>query len=119
MDKTVEIALLFDFYGGLLTEKQRECIELYYNDDLSLAEIAEMQGITRQGARDSIVRAEKALYDAEASAGLVKRFGGIAELVDEMCRHLTALDVQLEGSADYKFVRDGLMKLKGKVSDGI
>ena len=54
--KPLEMSLLFDFYGETLTEKQRELFDLYYNEDLSLAEIAEHAGITRQGVRDSIKR---------------------------------------------------------------
>lgn len=61
MAKNLEIALLFDFYGEMLTDKQRDVVELYYNDDLSLSEIAENEGITRQGVRDSIKRAETQL----------------------------------------------------------
>ena len=56
MAKNMEIAFLVDFYGDMLTEKQRDMIELYYDDDLSLSEIAENEGITRQGVRDSIGR---------------------------------------------------------------
>ena len=50
MAKNLEIALLFDFYGDMLTDKQRDVVELYYDNDLSLSEIAENEGITRQGA---------------------------------------------------------------------
>ena len=67
MPKNMEIALLFDFYGDMLTEKQRQVVELYYEDDLSLAEIAEDQKITRQGVRDSIKRAEAQMLDMEPS----------------------------------------------------
>ena len=70
----MEIALLFDFYGDMLTDKQRDMIDLYYDNDLSLAEIAENEGITRQGVRDSIKRAEAQLLDMEARLGLVERF---------------------------------------------
>ena len=63
--KNMEITLLFDFYGDMLTEKQRDMIELYYDNDLSLAEIAENEGITRQGVRDSIKRAENQLTEME------------------------------------------------------
>ena len=66
MAKDLQISFLLDFYGDMLTEKQREMISLYYNDDLSLAEIAEDQGITRQGVRDAIKRAEQQLTDMEA-----------------------------------------------------
>ena len=62
MANNVEITILLDFYGDMLTAKQRDFINLYYNDDLSLAEIAENEGITRQGVRDAIKRAEGQLY---------------------------------------------------------
>ena len=64
----LEMSLLFDFYGETLTEKQRELFDLYYNEDLSLSEIAEHAGITRQGVRDSIKRAEHALHEMEDKA---------------------------------------------------
>ena len=70
----MEIALLFDFYGEMLTDKQRDVIELYYEDDLSLSEIAENEGITRQGVRDSIKRAETQLLEMEERLGLARRF---------------------------------------------
>ena len=60
--KDLNIALLLDFYGELLTEKQRDMIELYYDEDLSLGEIAETAKITRQGVRDSIKRGEQQLF---------------------------------------------------------
>ena len=74
MAKNLEISLLLDFYGDMLTEKQREVIEYYYNDDLSLAEIADNEGITRQGVRDSIKRGEFQLLDMEKRLGLAQRF---------------------------------------------
>ena len=73
-DKTLQMALLFDFFGDLLTEKQREYFDLYYNEDLSLSEIAGNVGITRQGVRDIIVRAEATLLDYEERTGIVARF---------------------------------------------
>ena len=74
MAKNLEITVLYDFYGDLLTEKQQEVIELYYNEDLSLAEIAAHSRITRQGVRDSIKRAEAQLLEMEERLGLAKRF---------------------------------------------
>lgn len=74
MAKNLEISFLLDFYGSMLTEKQRIMIEYYYNDDLSLAEIADNEGITRQGVRDSIKRAEGQLLELEERLGLAKRF---------------------------------------------
>ena len=63
VDKKVKIGLLFSFYRNMLTDRQIECIDLYYNEDLSLAEISEHLGITRQGVRDNIKRAEHTMYD--------------------------------------------------------
>lgn len=79
MGKNLEIALLLDFYGEMLTEKQRDMVDYYYNDDLSLAEIAENEGITRQGVRDSIKRAEAQMLEMEERLGLSRRFRCICE----------------------------------------
>ena len=68
------MTMLFDFYGELLTERQKEFFDLYYNEDLSLSEIAENAGISRQGVRDVIVRAEAQMTEVEDKTGLVKRF---------------------------------------------
>lgn len=65
MANNVEISMLLDLYGETLTVKQRDYLNYYYNDDLSLSEIAENEGITRQGVRDSIKRAEALLFDME------------------------------------------------------
>lgn len=73
-NQTYRMTMLFDFYGELLTERQKEFFDLYYNEDLSLAEIAENAGITRQGVRDVIVRAESAMQEIEDKTGIIKRF---------------------------------------------
>ena len=67
------MSLLYDFYGELLTEKQRLLFDLHYNQDYSLAEIAENQGISRQGVHDTIVRAEQTLKNLEEKTGCVAR----------------------------------------------
>ena len=89
--KPLEMSLLFDFYGETLTEKQRELFDLYYNEDLSLAEIAEHAGITRQGVRDSIKRAEHALREMEDKLGLVARYGGTERCAEELMREVERL----------------------------
>ena len=73
-NQTYRMTMLFDFYGEVLTPRQKEFIDLYYNEDLSLAEIAENYGISRQGVRDVIVRAEAIMTDLEDKTGLMKRF---------------------------------------------
>ena len=67
-EKNLDISILLDHYGEMLTEKQREVIDLYYNQDLSLAEIAEQEGISRQGVRDNIKRAEAQLLEIRVSS---------------------------------------------------
>jgi predicted DNA-binding protein YlxM (UPF0122 family) len=74
LEDTTRINMLYDFYGNLLTEKQREYVELYYQHDLSLAEIADHGGITRQGVHDLIKRGARTLEKAETRLGLVSRF---------------------------------------------
>ncbi len=73
-NQAYRMALLYDFYGDMLTDRQKEFYDLYYNEDLSLAEIAENYGITRQGVRDVIVRAEAVLTELEDKTGIIKRF---------------------------------------------
>ena len=81
-NQTYRMTMLFDFYGDILTERQRELFDLYYNEDLSLAEIAENCGISRQGVRDVIVRAEAAMNELEDKTGLLKRFMRMQDSVD-------------------------------------
>lgn len=83
---TLELTILFDFYGDILTEKQRELFDLYYNEDLSLAEIAEHLGITRQGVRDSIVRSEEILRNFEEKLGLAEKYGKLSDNVKKITR---------------------------------
>jgi len=73
-NQTYRMTMLFDFYGELLTDRQKEFFDLYYNEDLSLAEIAENAGISRQGVRDVIVRAEATMQEIEDKTGIIKRF---------------------------------------------
>ncbi len=80
-DSRVMRSMLLDFYGQLLTEKQRECFDLHFNEDLSLSEIAEQSGISRQGVWDNIRRAEATLRELEEKTGLV---GRVMELEREL-----------------------------------
>lgn len=80
MPKNLYISALLDVYGAYLNEKQRELCEYYYNDDLSLAEIAENVGITRQGVRDLIKRAEQTLVSLEEKCRYCERFLELKEL---------------------------------------
>ena len=84
MAKDLNMSVLLDFYGGLLTEKQQNAIDLYYNQDLSLSEIAQEAGITRQGVRDAVKRAEAQLIEMEEQLGLAARFRAMQGYVKEI-----------------------------------
>lgn len=73
-EKNLQIGYLLDFYGDILSERKRDVMDLYYNDDLSLAEIAEQMGITRQAVRDAIKKTETELFFYEEKLGLLQRF---------------------------------------------
>ncbi len=85
MEKNIEISLLFDFYKPLLTASQQQAVELYYNDDLSLAEIAQQMDITRQGVRDLVKRSETQLFKFEDQLGLFKRFNIVENGLEQIC----------------------------------
>ncbi len=71
--ETTELILLYDYYGALLTSRQRECFELRYNQDLSLGEIGQELGISRQGVHDNLTRTEALLIKMEEKTGCVRR----------------------------------------------
>ena len=99
MAKNLEISYLLDFYGRVLTEKQRDVMEQYYNDDLSLAEIAANFGISRQGVRDAIKRGEAILLDLEDKVGFAGRYREVQRdvaRIEELAR-----DIRFENEEGY------------------
>ncbi len=88
IEKNISVSYLFDYYGGLLSERQREVINLYYNNDFSLSEIADLIGITRQGVRDAIKKSESLLTDYEAKLGFARLFDSVAEAADNLLKTL-------------------------------
>ena len=92
-------SMLLDFYGEMLTEKQRQCFDLHYNEDLSLSEIAEQSGISRQGVWDNIRRAEAAMEDMEEKTGLIRRFNETREALEEMRKPIRSLMEISQGQA--------------------
>lgn len=101
MAKNLSVSVLMDFYGGLLTDRQRGALELYYNQDFSLAEIAENMDISRQGVRDFIKRGEKQLDEFEAALGLLKRFSEISGELEKVADGLGELrKMRLPANAD-------------------
>ena len=106
MERNVEIGLLFSIYRNMLTDRQVESVDLYYNEDLSLAEISEHMGITRQGVRDNIKRAEHTLFDVEERLGLARRFLRIKEdlnRIDDIIR-------EIEQSPNIRYLSDDIKR---------
>ena len=92
MAKNLDVINLFDIYGEMLTQKQQDFICYYYNDDLSLAEIAENEGITRQGVRDAIKRAEAQLFTFEEHLGLFERNEALKSGLEEISELIKLID---------------------------
>lgn len=86
MEKIVESALLYDFYGDLLTDHQKDIYEGYIQENLSLSELAQSSGISRQGVHDLIKRVEGALNSYEEKLHLVQKFLDIKNKVEEIKR---------------------------------
>ena len=83
-EKNLNVGYLLDFYGDLLSERKRSVMDMYYNEDLSLAEIAAEIGISRQGARDIIKKSEDELFFYEERLGLAKRLKSVETCVSEL-----------------------------------
>ena len=98
-DSRMMQTMLLDFYGELLTERQRLCFDLHYNEDLSLSEIAEQCGISRQGVWENIRRAESAMQDIEAKTGLVRRFEENRSALEKIREELKSLAAITGGRA--------------------
>ena len=90
-EKNYEIGLLLDLYGALLTGRQRDVTDLYYNDDLSLSEVADVCGITRQGVRDALLKAEEQLRRFETVLGLLEKQEENKKLLAELNKEAARL----------------------------
>ena len=90
MDRA-ELMLLFDYYGDLLTDRQRECFELRYDQDLSLGEIGQELGISRQGVHDNLVRTEALLQNMENKTGCVRRDRDCRKMAEAISRYALEL----------------------------
>ena len=100
MEKRIELGYLLDFYGPLLTEHRREILNAYCVEDMSLQEIAEQLGITRQGVYDALGKGEKQLQDYEAKLGLVRRSRTVEGEAERCLGLLDGLETEfLPGSA--------------------
>ena len=102
----LEMTLLFDYYGELLTQRQRLCFDLHYNQDLSLSEIAEELKVSRQGVYDNLSRAEALLRNMEAKTGCVSR--------DLKCRQAAAIILEMAKQLQSREDEE-VRKLAGKI----
>lgn len=89
--KDMHISLLLDFYGDILPKRRYEMTSLYYNDDLSLAEIAEICGISRQGVRDAVKKSETELRELEEKLGLCARFTALKSQLKDISGEIRSL----------------------------
>ncbi len=113
-----EISMLLDFYGQLLTESQLRCLELHYNRDLSLAEIAEELQISRQGVHDFIKRGRLALSEYEEKLGMLSRFREIKSQLETIQDDLAFLgrnDLPEEGKKLLSQVEEKLVRIITKL----
>lgn len=113
MEKIVEQGLLYDFYGELLTEHQRKIYEDAVYNDLSLSEIAEMQGISRQGVHDLIKRCNRILEDYESKLHLIKRFDEIKDKVRQMN------ELAEDETVGQKQLREKMKQLTGEILEAL
>ncbi len=106
MAKDLSLVLLLDCYGELLTERQRDIAEMYFNEDLSLTEIAETRGITRQAVRDSIRHSEQTLLETEEKLGMAERIIGMRDCLEKIVQHCGDADTEIA-----QLAREGLLLL--------
>ena len=116
MSKNLDITLLLDFYGDMLTDKQRSFISYYYNDDLSLSEIAENEGITRQGVRDAIKRAETQLFDMEKKLGIAERARRTKDSLNAIEQCADLINEYNMSSILSKEINDAIIRIKSVIS---
>lgn len=116
--KMVEYALLYDFYGALLKDKNRSIFEDYMFNDMTLSEVACETGITRQGVRDVVNRSKLRLEEFEKRLGLVKRFNKVRESAADMKKELSGIKECLEVfNSSYPADRDIIKKIDGHINN--
>lgn len=113
--KNLDIVLLADYYGEMLTDNQRKFIEYYYNDDLSLSEIAQNEGITRQGVRDAVKRAETQLYDMEKKLGFASRSHNVNEALNAIVESAEVINNYNMNISLSREINDAVVRIKSIV----
>lgn len=119
-ENAVEMCLLFDFYGAMLTPRQQEIFDLYYNDDLSLSEISEQMEISRQAVRDSLVRSRNVLSELDERLDLRARAAQATDTLHRiriLAAELLELNEREKRSAEYDLRLAEIYRLSKKVSE--
>ena len=111
VNERVALNLLSDFYAPLLTEHRREVLRLYCEEDLSLGEIAEQLGITRQGASDALTKARRQMQDYEDKLGLARRYRAMGEAAEECLKSLERVEPAAGCEKDLADARSALERL--------
>ena len=110
----LELVLLLDYYGSMLTDKQKECFDMRYNQDMSLGEIAETLGVSRQAVNDNLTRTEALLRRMEENIGCVKRDMKSRAAVQKILEAATVLDASSDPAmaALAKQIRSAALTIK-------
>lgn len=111
MENNVKISILLEIYGNLLTEKQKTLLENYYNNDLSLSEIAENEKITRQAVRDNLKKGENKLFEYEEKLGFMKKTNEQEEQIAKVLSELTKIESKMTDKQIAKVLEDVKQKL--------
>ena len=115
-EKDMHFSILLDFYGEILTDRQREMLECYYNDDMSLSEISDSVGISRQGVRSAIKKGTDILTEMEIKLGLASRFQRVQGLLTDISRQLTELRLAVS-DAEAQTRIDAIMLQLGQLDE--
>ncbi|MBF8982169.1 putative DNA-binding protein [Lutibacter sp. B2] len=117
VDKILHMSLLYDFYGQLLTKKQQNTLQLYYDYDLSLGEMSEQLSVSRQAVYDSIKRTEKLLSDYESKMGLIQKFVTTQKKVQMLINIIEEIETKYKPNEKIDIFLDDISKLKSLTLD--
>lgn len=116
IEKKLRLGNLFDFYGELLTDKQRDILELYLLDDFSFGEISDNHSISRQAVYDTVKRSEKILEDYELKLGLMQKFHVTEELISEVSNMMNVLASKFDKNNVSNEITDIINEVKSKLT---
>ena len=116
LDTIAQASLLYDFYGALLTDKQREVMELYHEENYSIVEIADELGVTKQAIHENLRKSEKILRSYEEKLGLMKSLLETRELIEAIDKKIDALIKKAQESGRDE-AEEGLKEIRDMISN--